>query len=82
MSKVKYIIEHLEQMPHDEQVCVTLWTREGVEELLDTELTDDQWDKCIDIWDNDNQSVRPKNKQRRQQWIVTYAKEQTEETAQ
>lgn len=75
MSKVKYIIEHLEQMPHDEKVCVTLWTREGVEELLDTELTDDQWDKCIDIWDNDNQSDQ-------WEWIVTYAKEQTEETAQ
>jgi hypothetical protein len=56
-------------------VCVTLWTKEGVEELLETELTEDQWDKCIDIWDNDNQSDQ-------WGWIVTYAKEQTEESAQ
>jgi hypothetical protein len=75
MSKVKHIIEFLEDMPHDEQVCVTLWTKKNVEELLNTELTEDQWDKCIDIWDNDNQSDQ-------WQWIVTYAKEQAEETAQ
>lgn len=72
MSKVKHIIEHLEEMPHDEHVCVTLWTKENVEELLNIELTEDQWDKCIDIWDNDNQSDQ-------WQWIVSFAKEQVED---
>lgn len=68
MSKVKYIIEHLEQMPHDEQVCYTMWTQEGVEELLGTELTDDEWEHCIDLWDNDSQA---------DQWhyMVSYARE-------
>jgi hypothetical protein len=75
MSKVKWVIKELEYMPDEEHICVTLWTKEGVEELLDTKLNDDQWDKCIDIWDNDNQSDQWK-------WIVTYAKEQLEETAQ
>ena len=75
MIKVKYIIDDLEQMPHDEIVCVTLWTKENVEELLDTELTDDEWYKCVDIWDNDNQSDQ-------WHWIVTYSRERTTETAQ
>ena len=75
MSKVKWVIEELEYMPCDEHICVTLWTKEGVEELLDIELTDDQWSNCIDIWDNDNQSDQWK-------WIVTYAKEKAGETAQ
>ena len=74
MSKVKYIIEHLEDMPHDELVCVTLWTKEEVEELVSTELTEDEWDKCIDIWDNDSQA---------DQWrfIVSYAQEHERERA-
>lgn len=68
MSKVKDIIEHLEEMPHDEQICVTLWTKEQVEELLNTNLTTSQWHKCIKTWDNDNQSDQ-------WQWIVAWARE-------
>jgi hypothetical protein len=76
MSKVKWVIKELEYMPDEEHICVTLWTKEGVEELLDTKLNDDEWDKCIEIWDNnDNQSDQ-------WYWITTYAKEQLEETAQ
>ena len=68
MSKVKYVIEHLEEMPHDEQICVTIWTRDYVEELLDETITEDQWHYCIKLWDNDNQS---------EQWleILNYARE-------
>ncbi len=68
MSKVKYIIEHLEEMPHDEHVCYTMWTQESVEELLGTELTEDEWERCIDIWDNDSQADQ-------WQFIVAYARE-------
>ena len=75
MSKVKYIIEDLEEMPHDQQVCYTMWTQESVEELLGTELTEDEWEECVDIWGNDSQADQWR-------WIVTYAKERVKETAQ
>ena len=68
MSKVKHVIEHLEQMPHDEKICITTWTREAVEELLDEHITDDQWHYCIKIWDMDDQA---------EQWMemLRYARE-------
>ena len=50
--KPKYLIDYLSGLAPDCELAVSYWTKEAVEEMLNTKLTDDGWSRCIELFDD------------------------------
>ena len=50
--KVSEHIKLLSELPPDEVMTCLVWLKEDIEIMLDTKLTDDEWLKCVDVWEN------------------------------
>ena len=52
--RVKYLIEQLKEYDPDDEIIVAYWTKEWFSELLECDITNEQW---IDIADAGNDVI-------------------------